>query len=238
MPASNVKGFKGFTRGLADSLPVVAGYLPVAFSFGIAATQSGLSPALAALTSTVVFAGGSQFVLLGLLSAGGTLLAVVPTVLLINARHLLYAGPIVAQFPSGRRTLPAPLLAFGLTDEVMASAIGHIHRVAPEERERWYVGLQCGAYAAWVAGTWLGATLGARLPTGQPALQSALAFVLPALFLSLLLTMSWRRDHLPMLVSGAATALLLSWLPAHIVIPAAIVLGAACHAFFPLKRHD
>ena len=50
-------------RGLGDSLAIAAGYVPVAFSFGLAAVQVGLGAPWAVAISAIVFAGASQFVL-------------------------------------------------------------------------------------------------------------------------------------------------------------------------------
>ena len=42
-------GKSGFWAGLAAALPLVLGYFPIAFSFGVAATRLGLSGAEAEL---------------------------------------------------------------------------------------------------------------------------------------------------------------------------------------------
>jgi 4-azaleucine resistance transporter AzlC len=218
-------------KGLLDSLPIVIGYLPIAFSFGLSATQAGLSAGLAVAISALVFAGGSQFVLLGMMTAGGGLLGIVGTVLLMNGRHLLYGRTIAEHLPIGRTTLPRPLLAFGLTDEVFATAIGKIHAIAPFSRPHWLLGLQTGAYLAWVGGTVLGALTGAEVARRLPLIVDMLSFVLPALFLSLLLSLDWRHQRVPVLVSLLATPAMMYVFPASAAIPACIVLGASCALF-------
>jgi predicted branched-subunit amino acid permease len=58
-------------QGIRGALPIVVGYLPIAFSFGVAATGFGFSAGEAVLLSAVVYAGASQFLALPLL-VGGT----------------------------------------------------------------------------------------------------------------------------------------------------------------------
>jgi len=219
-------------EGVLDSLPIAAGYFPIAFSFGVSAVQAGISPLIGVLISAVVFAGGSQFVLLGLLSSGAALPAVVATTLLMNARHLLYGRRIAQSLPVSHASPPKPLLAFGLTDEVFACAIGRLHDLAETERAHWLFGLQCGAYLAWVAGTILGILTGAQIVDRFPILRDALGFVLPALFLSLLLNLDWRDSRVSVLIAAIVTLVLTFFVPVHLAILAGIVSGI-CGAALP-----
>ena len=57
-------------RGLGAAWPVALGYFPVAVAFGALGAQAGLSPLWVQLTSLLVFAGASQFALVGLLAQG------------------------------------------------------------------------------------------------------------------------------------------------------------------------
>mgnify|MGYP005755642589 CR=1 FL=1 len=214
-------------RGLADSLAIAAGYVPVAFSFGLAAVQMGLGSEWAVAISATVFAGASQFVLVSLLAAGGGPLAVVPTIWLLNARHLLYGRVVAEQLAQARPARVRPTLAFGLTDEVFACAATRLPTLAPEQRAGWLAGLQAGAYGAWIAGTWLGAETGAQLVDRVPLLREALQFVLPALFLSLLLQMGVRGRGGALWGAAGVTLLGLALGPAHVAIPAGMLAGAA-----------
>lgn len=216
-------------RGLVASLPIITGYLPVAFSFGVAALQAGLPASTAMLISALVFAGGSQFVMVGLLSGGGGLLTVLPTVLLMNARHLLYGAPVAALLPAGRPRPLAPALAFGLTDEVFATAISSLPLVPAAQRARWMIGLQLGAYAGWLAGTASGLAMGAQLVAQLPLLSGMLAFVLPGLFLALLLSLGGQWV-LPATCAVFVTCLLLPRWPGPVVVPLAMLAGAAAGA--------
>ncbi|MCX7890174.1 MAG: AzlC family ABC transporter permease, partial [Rhodobacteraceae bacterium] len=62
-----------FAAGLAAALPIALGYLPIAFSFGVAATRAGLTAAEATALSLLVYAGASQFLALAFLGSGAPL---------------------------------------------------------------------------------------------------------------------------------------------------------------------
>jgi Predicted branched-chain amino acid permease (azaleucine resistance) len=52
-----------FANGVADSLPIVIGYVPVAFAFGLSAVKLGFSPLESIFFSCIIYAGASQFVI-------------------------------------------------------------------------------------------------------------------------------------------------------------------------------
>lgn len=53
-----------FLDGLTASLPIVMGYFPISFSFGVAATRAGFSGIEATALSVIIYAGASQFLAL------------------------------------------------------------------------------------------------------------------------------------------------------------------------------
>ncbi len=175
-----------FASGLQNGLPIIAGYLPVAVAFGIAASAAGLSVLQTLLVSGLVFAGASQFVLISFLGSGVSLPGAALITLGLNLRHLLYATNLLPYLSrlSGRGRL---LVAFGLTDEVFATAQVRLQSIAEPNRLWWLLGLEFDAYASWVSGSWLGSAGGNWVTQQLGLLQPALAFSLPALFFALLL---------------------------------------------------
>ncbi len=186
--------------GVASSFPIVLGYLPVAVAFGISAAGVGMSTGESVLISALIFAGASQFALVGMLAAGAPLAVASAAALALNLRHLLY-GPLIAPLlnPAGR--IYAVPLAFGMTDEVFATALARLKEVE-RTRASWLLGLEAGAYLAWVGGTFLGASSGEALLSLSPALAPVLSFALPALFLALLLPMLHGDGALAALAGG------------------------------------
>lgn len=223
-----------FAAGLRAAAPIAAGYFPVAFSFALTALQAGLAGWQAVLISIVVYAGAAQFVLVALMAAGGTPAGIVLSIALLNLRHLFY-GPALLTAVGHRHTTTSPwLLGAGLTDEVFGTALGRAANVPEPDRERWLLGLQLGAYAAWVGGTATGALVGLQAVAQVRWLNDVFAFVLPALFFTLLLD-AWQAGtaRTTILATLAWTALLLVWLPAHAAIVLGMLGGAAWHALWP-----
>lgn len=237
MAPLSMRPHRAIGRGLIASLPVVVGYVPVAISFGIAALAAGLAPLVVVLTSVLVYAGASQFVLIALLAAAAPLWVGVPAVLLMNARHLFYGPPVQAQLAcAAPRRLPLTLWAFGLTDEVFATALGRLESVPAAEREFWYLGMQLGAYAAWVGGTILGVSLSTYLQDPPVFVREAFAFVLPALFMALLLEMRPRRQLRAVLASAVLAGLFSLVLPVHLALVLAMLAGALAGTRNPCRE--
>lgn len=227
-PAKPARDWRG---GLGDSLSLALGYFPIALSFGLMASHDGLGIGDALAVSALVYAGAAQFALVGLVSSGAAPVAAALAVALINLRHLFYGPALLSRLPPGR---PGnALLAFGLTDEVFALATSHLDR---RPTRAWLLGLQCGAFGAWLAGTLVGAAL-PPAATSHPAVDGALGFLLPALFLALLLDLlkgEPRAWPVPLVAAGAALALA-PLLPGHWAMLGALILGAGCGALLAPK---
>lgn len=193
-----------FREGLLASLPIVMGYVPIAFSFGVAATRAGFGVLDAAALSLIVYAGASQFLALALLTSGAPVLISAFTLIAMNLRHVLYGPALMREAGKDAATRHAWAWAWGLTDEVFGQALGSLAR-GQKFSEPYMFGLGLGAYAAWVLGTVTGAVAGAGALDGWPALNAGLGFMLPALFLALLLSILSRRQLPVIAVAGAVT---------------------------------
>lgn len=195
-----------FLDGLAASLPIVMGYFPIAFSFGVAATQAGFTGLEAFALSLIIYAGASQFLALALLSSGAPVLVAAFTLIAMNLRHVLYGPALMREAGEGATRRHAWAWAWGLTDEVFGQALGALAR-GQRFSEPYMFGLGLGAYASWVSGTVVGAWAGGGALEGWPALNAGLGFMLPALFLALLLSILNRRQLPVIVVAGAVTVI-------------------------------
>lgn len=193
-----------FLDGLAASLPIAMGYFPIAFSFGVAATRTDFSAVEAVSLSLIIYAGASQFLALALLTSGAPVLVSAFTLIAMNLRHVLYGPALMRRAGSEATTRHAWAWAFGLTDEVFGQAMWSLAR-GQAFSESYMFGLGIGAYAAWVSGTAVGAFAGGGALDGMPAVSAGLGFMLPALFLALLLSILNRRQLPVILVAGAVT---------------------------------
>jgi len=193
-----------FLAGLGASLPIVMGYVPIAFSFGVAASRAGFSTLEAFALSLIIYAGASQFLALALLASGAPVLVSAFTLIAMNLRHVLYGPALLREAGPEAATRHAWAWAFGLTDEVFGQALGALAR-GQRFSEPYMFGLGLGAYAAWVGGTVAGAVAGGSALEGWPALSAGLGFMLPALFLALLLSILSRRQVPVVTVAGGVT---------------------------------
>ncbi len=220
-----------FVDGLAASLPIVMGYLPISFSFGVAATRAGFSATEAFALSLIIYAGASQFLALVLLSSGAPVLISAFTLIAMNLRHVLYGPALMREAGDKASTRHAWAWAWGLTDEVFGQALGSLAR-GQAFSESYMFGLGLAAYAAWILGTLVGALAGGSALEGWPAVSAGLGFMLPALFLALLLSILSRRQVPVIAVAGLVTV------AATLVISATsgILLGMLAGAVAGLVR--
>ncbi|EXU73988.1 MULTISPECIES: AzlC family ABC transporter permease [Erwinia] len=209
-------------QALLASLPVVTGYLPIAFAFGMAGVVNGVPGTMVVAMSAFIFAGGSQFVLLAAMQAGTAWYLVLGLCALMDVRHLLYGAVMVRQLPAGlRRQL---LAATTLTDEVFATALVRMPDIVMASRSRWLSWLGIFSYLSWVLGTVSGVVAGTQLSKAVPLLAEAMPFALPALFVVLVQESFSPRHRMPIIVSVVVAGVLYL----HGLTALALIAGALC----------
>lgn len=145
-------------------------------SFGAVAVAAGLSPLQACVLSLLVFSGGSQFALVGVLGAGGSALTGVAGAALLGSRNTLYAVRLATLLHVPR--LRRPVSAHLTIDESTAMAV-----TAPEglrDTAFWITGLT--VFVGWNSATLLGAIGAGIFDTNTIGLDAAVG----AAFLGLL----------------------------------------------------
>ena len=167
-------------RGVAQGLPIVLGYVPIGFAYGVLAVKSGLSPQNTVLMSLWVYAGASQFIAAGLFAAGAPPLSIVLTTFIVNLRHMLMSASVAPHLKAWpKHTLSA--FAYQLTDETFAVHSTRFVSGPANKVEALCVNVM--AQAAWVTGSLLGVIGGQFVPDPKPW---GLDYALPALFIALL----------------------------------------------------
>lgn len=201
------------------SLPVLAGYLVLGMGFGILLHQAGYGVLWAFSMSAFIFAGSMQYVGVGLLSGGASILTTVLTTLMVNARHLFYSISMIHPYKNaGKRK---PYLVFALTDETYSLLCDG---KAPEgidiNEYRFFVTFFNHIY--WVTGSVLGSLLGAVLPISTAGIEFAMTALFIASFTEQWLT---AKDHIPALTGLLSTLLCLILFGAeHFLIPAMLLI--------------
>ena len=226
-----------FQCGLKDGAPIALGYFSVSFSFGILALGGGLTVFQAALTSLTNVTSAGQFAGLQIIIAGGTLLEMAVTQLIINLRYALMSLSL-SQRLSERVTLWQRLIiAFANTDEIFAVAMAH----GRELSFSYMAGLQILPVIGWTAGTAVGAAAGSMLPE---AVNSALSVALYGMFIAVVIP---EAKKVRSVLATAALALLMScviyYLPVFSGISAGVSIiictvaaSAAGAVLFPLHE--
>lgn len=213
---------KAAIAGIKASLPIILGYLPIGIAYGLLAVKSGLNMVQTVSMSLLVFAGSSQLISVNMIAAGAGMLPIVMMTFLVNLRHILMSASLSLHIRKTDRKY-LPLIAFFITDESFAVSSAGIEDY--ENKGFYFLGLGITAYLGWVISSLLGAILGNILAIGNiPALD----FVLPAMFIVLLVMQMQRRlDIIIAIISGLLSLLFVYILPANWNIILATIFAAS-----------
>ncbi len=199
------------------SIAVATGLYGV--SFGALGVVAGLSVAQTAALSLLMFSGGSQFALVGVVAGGGSPASALGAATLLGLRNGVYGMQVNAMLrPRGWRR---PALAQITIDESTATALVQSD---PVERRRGFLAAGVGVFLLWNLFTVLGALAGDAL--GDPK-RWGLDGAATAAFLALL----WPRlkgvdDWAVAGVCALVTAALVPVLPTGVPILVAAVVAA------------
>lgn len=184
---------------LRDVTAVALGAAVTGASFGAISVASGLAWWMPLLMSVVIFAGGAQFMVVGIVAAGGSPAAAVVAGLVLNARHLPFGLAIGDVLGNGwmARIVGSHLMI----DESVAFAMA---QKDPSKARAAYWACGVSLFFCWNAGVVAGALAGQAI--GDPAtfgLDAAFPAALLALTLPALKDAATRNAAL----TGAAIAL-------------------------------
>ena len=161
-----------FFKGFRDGLPILLGYLSVAFAFGMLGSERGLPVWAPAVISMTSFTGTGQFVGVTLFSSGIALTEITLTILIINIRYMLMSLSLSQKLEEKMTLWQRLLVAFGNTDEIYA--------VSMQQNDflnfRYMVGLILASY--------IGSAASSILPR---AIVSALGIAIYAMFVAIVI---------------------------------------------------
>ena len=222
-PAPSAIGARGILR---DALGIALASGAYAISFGAISTAAGLSLLQTCALSLLMFTGASQFALVGVVGAGGSIWAGAVAAALLGSRNTLYGVRLSTMLDvrGWRRALGSHFVI----DETTAMAIA---RDDP----------QLSRYAFWVTGValfvfWNTGTLIGALAT--QAISDPKVFGLdaapPAAFLALLAPRLRAREPLAIALAAAVIAILaLPFVPAGVpllIVAVSVALYGALRA--------
>ena len=188
-------------------------------SFGALSVASGLSVLQTCLLSLLLFSGGSQFALIGIIGGGGTATAAVAAASLLGLRNALYGLQVgLVLKPRGWRR---PAMAHLTIDE--STAVG-LSQSSLETRKLgfWVTGI--GVFVGWNLMTLAGALAGNAL--GDPK-RYGLDAAASAAFIALLWPRLRGREPVVIaIVAAVVTTLLIPVIPPGLPVLAAASVGA------------
>jgi len=89
---------EAFKTILLRTLPIMTGYVVLGIGFGIMLNQAGYGVGWAILMCLVVFSGTMQYVGVGLMASGASILTTLIMSLAINARYLFYGLSLIDKY--------------------------------------------------------------------------------------------------------------------------------------------
>lgn len=205
------------------SLPVMAGYIVLGIGFGILLRNAGYGVLWSFAMSLFIYAGTMQYVGVGLISGGASVITTAITTVMVNARHLFYSISMIDRYKGSGKY--KPYLIFALTDETYSLlSDGTVPEGLEDPKDlnlyRFLVSFFNQCY--WVTGSVLGSLLGAVLPFSTEGIE----FSMTALFIASF-TEQWlkTRDHVPALTGLFSTLLcLIIFGSENFLIPAMLLI--------------
>lgn len=213
---------KAIKQAFYTSVPVLAGYVFLGIGFGILMRNAGYGILWAAAMSGFIYAGSMQYVGVGLLAGGASVITTAITTVMVNARHLFYSISMIDKYKNAGKY--KPYMIFALTDETYSLLCdGKIPQGACPNLYRFFVSFFNHCY--WVGGSIIGNLLGAVLPFSTAGIE----FSMTALFVAAF-TEQWlvAKDHIPAITGLISTLLcLLLFGRDHFLIPAMVLITLA-----------
>jgi predicted branched-subunit amino acid permease len=228
---------KAFLQGLSAGIPIGLGYIAVSFAFGMEAVRAGIDVWLAVLISLVNVTSAGQFASLGIISAGGTLVEMAATQLIINLRYSLMSFSLSQKMEKKAPHAHRFLVAFGVTDEIFGVSAAQAGEVSPY----FNYGAMCVAIPCWTLGTLVGAVCSQILPA---FVMSALGIVVYGMFLAIIIPPAKKSRPVLFAVLGAmAISCLLTYVPfinqissGFAIIIATVIAAGVAAVLWPLKE--
>jgi len=196
-PQANTKVF--WQNSITTALPVVMGYLPIGFAYGVLAINAGLTVFQTVLMSIIVFAGSAQLIAVSLFAQMLHPLSIIATTFIVNLRHLLMSAALAPHLRNWKQSQVA-LFSFELTDESFGLHSLRFDQGNNQPGSSITINMIC--QSAWVLGSFLGAVAGNLISDVRPF---ALDYALPAMFIALLIMQIKHRAHL--IIAGISAIL-------------------------------
>ena len=169
-----------FLQGIRHGIPICLGYFSVSAAFGITAVRSGLPLWTAVLISLTNVTSAGQFAGVNLMVAGGSMIEIAMTTLIINIRYFLMSLSVSQKVESKMSMKKRLGIAYGITDEIFAVSSMETESLSA----RFMYGLITVPVFGWTVGTAAGALASQIMPG---ALSAAMELGLYAMFIAIII---------------------------------------------------
>lgn len=173
-----------FRKGIQIGFPIVLGYIPVALTYGVLASQAGMSLLELTMMSALVYAGASQFMGVNMIVANATMIEIVVATFVLNFRHFVMSLSFMNELRERISLKGRVGLALGLTDETFAVSALNKEEAEQKNGVFFYAAIYITAYLSWVIGSFVGGLLGEIIPE---QLSQSMGIALYAMFIGLLI---------------------------------------------------
>lgn len=176
---------KAFKAAWPKTIPIMAGFLFLGFSYGVYMNVSGFSFVYPMVMSAVIYGGSLEFLTVSMLLSPFAPLQVFTVSLMIQARHLFYGISMLEKFKgTGLKKL---YLIYGMCDETFS--VNYVADIPADVDRGWFmffVTLLNQIY--WVAGATLGGLFGSLITFNTKGLDFVMTSLFAVIFLDRLMT--------------------------------------------------
>lgn len=221
-------------QAFIDTLPVMTGYLVLGLGFGIIMKTNGYGILLAFAMSLFIYAGSMQYIAIGLLAGGASLITIALTTLMVNARHLFYGISMIGKYKNtGKRK---PYLIFALTDETYSLVCNDNLVMEEKERADYYFWVSLLNHGYWILGSVAGAVVGTVLSFNSEGIDFALTALFLTVFLEQWLT---NKKHTSAMIGvGVSVICLLIFGSDKFLIPTMLVIALLLCVYKEERKDD
>lgn len=207
--------------GARAMLPWLVGVVPFAMVVGMTARSGGFPMTVSLLAGATIYSGSAQLTAIGLIEDGASLAVVVVSVLIVNARLILYSSSIGRHWAgsgAGFRAGAAYLLVDPSYVVGMHRYEGQVGRA--DKPHVHYLAAGVTLWVAWLAAIAAGAVIGGGLPEWLP-----LRHAVPLFLLAEAVQAVRTRGALTAAVIGGVVAVVGTNLPLHSGLLVAVAAG-------------
>ena len=196
---------KAFLAALPYTSPVFLGYLFLGIAFGVSLVSKGYSFYLAIFMSVVIYAGSGQFLAIGLLCEGASIVSSAFLTFMINIRHIFYGLSMFDKFEN--MGIKKPYMIFSLTDETY-SLLCRTNAPKDVNKSWFYFFIALLDHSYWILGSTIGAVAGTMLKFNSKGIDFAMTSLFIVIFVEQWETMKKHKPHMIGLIVSTGALIL------------------------------